>query len=445
MKIVLLAGYCFFLLTNTIAQDQSYFAPKNRNPVVPGHFADPSLVAMDGRYYIYSTTVSKYMEPVVWVSDDLRHWDVRFLGITGDHFFWAPSMVKGEDNRYYLYYTSGHDFKCHLYVGDTPLGPWTKHGLVEQGFDLQVFCDPSTGKVYGTSSDPQSRPRLVEFESNPKNEGYLTKVLQEKSLEGAFFDYTEGSFIVYRNGWYYLMYSGGKCDSENYKLNYCRSRNIWGPYEDAPNNPVLDRNPQSMIFGPGHHSVFSIENQYFVAYHRQDFYHYPTCSERQICIDRMEFDPDGWIKPIIPTNAGVDFSGILKTKPTGLTNVAFGKKVTSGGNKDKHNPEFAVDQNYATYWKGGGSGFFSVDLGTDYEIEKIIPRFMNYDYFLLYRILYSSDNRTWKTYYDQAASAQKAATVINHQKVVARYVKVEFVRGEDNISLSELEIFSKEK
>lgn len=442
MKVLFLILAILFAIAGSSAQDQSYFAPNNGNPVVPGHFADPSLVTMDGKYYIYSTTVSKYMEPVVWVSDDLQNWEVHLLGITGEHYFWAPSALKGDNGRYYLYYTNGHDFKCHLYIGDSPLGPWTKYGLVEQGFDLQVFRDPSSGKVYGTSSDPKSRPRLVEFESNPKNEGYLTKVLQEKSLDGAFFDYTEGSFIVYHNGWYYLMYSGGKCESENYKLNYCRSRNIWGPYEDAPNNPVLDRNPQSMIFGPGHHSVFSVDNQYFVAYHRQDFYHYPTCSERQICIDRMEFDTEGWIKQIVPTNVGIDFSKVLASKSSGLTNVAFGKKVTSGGNKDKHNPEFAVDQNYSTYWMGGGSGYFSVDLGTEYVIEKIVPRFMNYDYFILYRILYSTDNQHWETYYDQTTSAKKASTTITHKKVAARYVKVEFVRGEGNISLSELEVFS---
>lgn len=433
-----------FAALTGFSQDVSYFASKAGNPVVPGYFADPSLVNLDGKYYIYATTVSKFMEPVVWVSDDLQTWQVKSLGITGDHMFWAPSVLKGDNNKYYLYYTSGFDFKCHLYIGDSPIGPWTKYGLTEQGFDLQMFRDPNSGKVYGTSSDPKSRPRLVEFESNVKNEGYLTKVVKEKSLEGPFFDYTEGSFIVYRNGWYYLMYSGGRCDSENYKINYARSRDIWGPYEDAPNNPLMDKNAEKNIFGPGHHSVFTVNNQYYVAYHRQDFYFYPTCSERQICIDKMDFDENGWIKKIVPTNAGVDFAKVLNSKASGYKNVAFGKKVTANTTKEKYNPEFAVDENYATYWIGSGAGFFSVDLEKEYEIQKIVPRFLYYDYFLLYKIMYSTDNQKWEAYYDQSQSAEKASLEITHKTVKARYVKIEFVRGETNASLSELEVFASE-
>lgn len=441
LTIIVLSVFFMSVLANAQIND-AYFAPKINNPVLPGFFADPSFVAMDGKYYIYATTVSKYMEPVVWISDNLNNWHVKPLGICGEHLFWAPSVIKGQNNQYYLYYSSGFDFKCHLYIGQSPTGPWKKYGLVEHGFDLQIYKDPIDGKIYGSSSDPQSRPRLVEFESNPQNSGYMTKVIKEKSIEGAFFDYTEGSFLLYRNGWYYFMYSGGKCSAETYKVNYARSKNIWGPYQDAPNNPVLTTNASKKIFGPGHHSVFKLDKNYFIVYHREDVYHYPTCSERQVCIDKMEFDSNGWIKTIIPTNKGIDFNKYLNTPQTQFINVAYHKKVAAGGIKKSYNPEFAVDENMATRWIG--SGYLSVDLEKKYQIEKIIPHFIYYDYFNLYRILYSTDNQNWKLYFDQSKVAKKAYSPVQHKPVKARYVKIQFIRGEGNpASLAEFQVLIK--
>ena len=432
-----------FRFTSLLSQDSSYFAPDNHNPVLPGFFADPSFVEMDGKYYIYATNVSKYMEPLVWVSDNLVDWEVKSLGITGEHLFWAPSVIKGANGRYYLYHTSGFDYKCHLYIGDSPTGPFEKYGMVEKGFDLQIFRDPTSGKIYGTSSDPQSRPRLVEFESDPKKDGYMTKVIKEASPEGAFFDYTEGSFLLYRNGWYYLMYSGGKCNAETYKVNYARSRDIWGPYEDAYNNPILSSDPSKKIFGPGHHSIFQIDDEYFIVYHREDYYHYPTCSERQVCIDRMDFDGEGRIQKVIPTNKGVDFSKILPSKSSSLTNVARGKKVSCGGITDSYNPEFAVDNNFATRWKG--QRYLSVDLEKEYSIQKIIPRFVYYDYFNLYKIFTSSDNVHWDLYFDQAETARKAYEPVIQKQVKARYIKIQFLRNEGTQAiLAELKVFAPE-
>lgn len=431
---LLLCGFNF-------GQDKSYFDPKNRNPVIPGHFADPTLIADGGKYYIYATNVSKYMEPMVWVSDDLIRWEVKSLGITGEHLFWAPSVIKGDDNRFYLYYSNGYDFKCHLYIGHSATGPWSYYGLVEQGFDLQIFRDPTTGKIYGTCSDPKSRPRLVEFESNPKNKGYMTTVVRAQALEGSFFDYSEGSFLMYNNGWYYLMYSGGRCENENYNINCARSKNVWGPYIDAPNNPILEKKPESKIYGPGHNSVFTVNNQCFIVYHRQDYFFYPTCGERQVCIDKLEFDNAGWIKKIEPTNKGVDFSEILKSKAPQPRNLAFGKRTTTNSIFEKFNSEFAVDENYATYWKGNNSSFFSLDLGQEYKVGKILPRFMNYDSFLLYKIEFSTDNVNWQSYYDQSQQAQKAWTPVLHKTVTARYLKITFVRGEGKVALSELEVY----
>lgn len=442
MRISNLILLLFFSTAFIYSQEKTYFSPNTGNPVVPGFFADPSVVHINDTFYIYATTVSKFMEPVVWYSADLENWQVRHLGITGEHLFWAPSVIQGDDGKTYLFYSSGFDFKCHLMVGDTPFGPWKNEGKVEEGFDLQIFKDPTTGKIYGFSSDPQSRPRAVEFNSDPTSSGYLREVVKEKSIEGPFFDYTEGSFVYYRKGRYYLMYSGGKCGAVTYNIRYAVSDNIWGPYEDAPNNPILDKNNERHVYGPGHHSVIEVDGQTYIAYHRQDFYNHPTCSERQLCIDKLEFNDNGGIKKVIPTHKGVDF-GLSGDKER--ENIAFGKPVTSSGNAKGFEPEFAVDNNFATRWMTGrNSGTYAVDLEGVYEISEIKPWFVYYDYFNMFKIEYSLDNQHWETYVDRTAEAEKAAEPISNKSVKARYIKLRVVRGgTDAAALFELKVYGK--
>ena len=434
---------CSFLFS--AAQDLNYESANTGNPIIPGYFADPSIVRMDGKFYIYATTVSDYFEPVVWVSGDLQNWEVHHLGITREHRFWAPSMLKGDDGKYYLYHSSGFDFKCHLYIGETPTGPFKKFGKVEEGFDLQIFKDPNNNKVYGISSNPQSRPRLVEFDSDPASQGYLKKVVREiGEVKGTFFDYTEGSMLLYRNGWYYMLYSGGKCGDVTYNIRVARSRTVEGPYEDAPNNPILKWNPQKEVYGPGHNSVLELNGEYFMFYHRQEKWAAPTCVQRQVCADRMVFNEEGWIEQIEPTNEGVDFSAFINQKENGLRNLAFQKPVTSSGNQKDHEPADAVDGNYGTYWLGGGSGNITVDLGAVYTIEKVRPFFLYYDYFSLYKVEYSSDNINWKIYADRTSMAEKSWKPIPSTTAIARYIKLTVLRGEGPAAaLFELEVLGR--
>ena len=415
---------------------KDYIKRGNHNPVIPGYFADPSLVKMDGKYFIYATTVSKYMEPVVWISENLTDWEVQHLGITGKHLFWAPTMLKGKDGKYYLYYSSGYDFHCHLMIGETPTGPWEDFGKVEEGFDMQIFEDPVDGKVYGISSDPKSRPRLVLFDSNPRSATYLTKVEKEASPEGPFFDYREGSMIFYRDGLYYMLYSGGGCSNDNYKVRYSYSKNIWGPYEDG--GIVLNKFPEGGIFGPGHNSVFNIGNDYFIVYHRADLYSRPSCDKRQVCINQLAFDNDGMLKEIKPDNDGIDFIAEYDLQKSDLVNLALDGDATAPENKVGFDPVYAIDGNYATRWEG--AKWFSVDLKEVKEIEAIQPRFTHYDYYNLYQILYSNDNVNWKVYADHTKEAMKASAPVNQSTIKVRYVKIDFKSGPGAASLFELEI-----
>ena len=58
--------------------------------------------------------------------------------------------------------------------------------------------------------------------------------------------------------------------------------------------------------GAGHHSVIQVpgKDEYYIVYHRRPLDR-TGGSERQVCIDKLEFDKDGFIKPVKMTFEGV--------------------------------------------------------------------------------------------------------------------------------------------
>ena len=74
------------------------------------------------------------------------------------------------------------------------------------------------------------------------------------------------------------------------------------------NNLILTKCSENGIFGTGHNSTLKVEgkDEWYIVYHRFFRPHGIRWGEsagfhREVCMDRMEFNADGSIKPIIPT------------------------------------------------------------------------------------------------------------------------------------------------
>ena len=88
--------------------------PHYGNPIIPGYFADPSLVQYDGKFWLYATLAPWRGDTLgCWESMDFKNWTYRELdwpmwelcasrsGQTAK--VWAPSVVHGRDGRFYIY------------------------------------------------------------------------------------------------------------------------------------------------------------------------------------------------------------------------------------------------------------------------------------------------------------------------------------------------------
>ena len=97
-----------------------------------------------------------------------------------------------------------------------------------------------------------------------------------------------------RDGWFYLFYSGNACCGRecNYALGVARSRNLLGPYEKNPANPILKGNEAWKC--PGHGSfVETAKGRDFLLYHaynaRDNVY-----VGRQALLDEVRWEAGGW-------------------------------------------------------------------------------------------------------------------------------------------------------
>lgn len=109
--------------------------------------------------------------------------------------------------------------------------------------------------------------------------------------------------MLKRNGKYYFMWSEGAWTGPNYCVAYAISDSPLGPFERI--GKILQQD-KSVATGAGHHSVIQIPGteDYYIVYHRRPLTE-RNGNARVVCIERLEFDHEGFIKPVKLTFEGV--------------------------------------------------------------------------------------------------------------------------------------------
>ena len=119
--------------------------------------------------------------------------------------------------------------------------------------------------------------------------------------------YREAPYIFYRNGLYYFLWSVDDTGSPNYHVAYGTSESPLGPIKVAKDPIVLIQNPELEIYGPAHNSILQKPgtDEWYIVYHRinKNFIERGQSpgTHREVCIDRLYFNPDGTIQRVVPT------------------------------------------------------------------------------------------------------------------------------------------------
>ncbi|MDJ1501635.1 glycoside hydrolase family 43 protein [Xanthocytophaga agilis] len=292
------------------------------NPVFPGWYADPEGVLFKGKYWIYPTYSAPYNQQVffdAFSSPDLVIWTKheRILDTTqvkwAKRAIWAPAIVEKE-GKYYLFFGANDIQNDQEYggigvaVADKPEGPFKDHlgkPLIDkfhngaQPIDQFVFKDKDGQyyMIYGGWSHCNIAKLSKDFKGFvPFEDGTTFKEITPKG-------YVEGPFMFIRNGKYYFMWSEGGWTGPNYSVAYAIADSPMGPFQRI--GKILQQDAQ-VATGAGHHSVIHVDkkDKWYIVYHRRPLGE-TDGNHRVTCIDMLEFDENGHIKPVKITNEGV--------------------------------------------------------------------------------------------------------------------------------------------
>lgn len=263
-----------------------------QNPVFDKSCPDPGVIGVDeadekgkiarvfymvctgGRFAIRRSTdlvtwedTGKFIFPEgkpPWASDGKRNW--------------APEIHQLGPRSFVAYYTAS-DANGRLAIGvaraASPLGPWTDEGkpLIQHHIGVidATFFEDKDGKRYlywkvDGNQRGEPTPILVRelardgrsFKPGTKAREVLTN--DPSSWERGV---VEAPWVVERNGWYYMFYSGNVYD-DRYATGVARARSPLGPFEKK--GPPIMKNNEKWL-GPGHGAIVRKGGQDWYVHH----------------------------------------------------------------------------------------------------------------------------------------------------------------------------------
>ena len=231
-----------------------------RNPVLPGFHADPSVCRAGDDFYLVNSTFQYFPGVPVFHSKDLVNWEqvgncltrpsqVDLKGTDGNSGIYAPT-IRYNNGRFYMV-TTVFPSRRHFYVWtDNPAGEWSEPVVIDFAIGS---CDPTLyfedDKCYFLWKEGDIKICEIDVETG-RQQGEIHHL--GTGLGGR---YPEGPHIYKKDGYYYLLLAEGGTE-HGHHVNILRSKNLFGPYQPNPSNPILShfnmKMQNSQIQGLGH-------------------------------------------------------------------------------------------------------------------------------------------------------------------------------------------------
>jgi len=256
----------FVLIISIYISCCSIVAQSYKNPVIPGFYPDPSICRVDSNYYLVNSSFEYFPGIPIWTSKDLIHWtqignvlnrasQLPLANTKPSNGIYAPT-IRYHKGIFYVIVTnvSGNKGYTNFYVTATdPAGKWSEPIFYDQnGIDPSLFFDDD-GKVYFLSNratKSTDERAIYQSEIDIKTGKRLSNIQQVWKGSGG--SYVEGPHMYKKDGYYYLLTAEGGT-AYGHMVAIGRSKNIWGPFESCPHNPILtNRMAYNNIQGTGH-------------------------------------------------------------------------------------------------------------------------------------------------------------------------------------------------
>ncbi|MBI9019344.1 MAG: glycoside hydrolase family 43 protein [Phycisphaerae bacterium] len=308
------------------------------NPLFEGWYADPEICVLNNEYWIFPTFSARYREQMhfdAFSSIDLVNWTKHERILNSDiikwakQAMWAPAAIE-KGGKTYLFFSANdvqrkngpmwddnndlnHYGGIGVAVADQPEGPYKDYlgkPLISDFYNdaqpIDQFVYRDVDGTYYMFYGGWGHCNMGRLNNNfdgfiPWEDGSLFKEITPPG-------YVEGPVLFVRNHKYYFMWSEGGWGNDTYKVAYGIADNIQGPFKKQG---VILESQRPIATGAGHNSVLNKpgSDDWYMVYHRRPIPNKGR-DHRVTCIDRLFFNEDGTIKPVVMTVEGVESNWI---------------------------------------------------------------------------------------------------------------------------------------
>lgn len=273
------------------------------NPILAGDYPDPSILRVGDDYYLTHSSFNWAPGLLIWHSRNLIDWRALCFALTEyDGNVWAPELII-HDGKFFIYYkTTGGN---HVVVADAIIGPWSKPYNLDLpyidpghvvGPDGKRYLHLSAGTAAEISADglsSVSRPEKV-YDGWP--------IPEDWNIEGFCL---EGPKLFQKDGYYYLVSAEGGTagPATSHMVIVARSKGPLGPWENAPNNPLIHtESREETWWSCGHGTLFEgPDKQWYCIYHAYEKGYYNL--GRQTLMEPIIWNENGWPETVEPDRA----------------------------------------------------------------------------------------------------------------------------------------------
>lgn len=216
------------------------------NPIIRGFNPDPSICRVEKDYYLVTSSFEYFPGLPIYHSKDLVNWkqignclqraeEFPLNHVKDSGGIWAPT-IRYHEGVFYVTATLEH-YGNFVVSTDNPAGRWSAPVWIPvDGIDPSLLFDG--GKVYYCTNH-REHPEVEEITLEEIDITTGALLTEPKAIWGGIGGgFLEAPHVYHIGEWYYLLAAEGGTNF-NHMVTLARSRDIQGPYESCPWNPVL--------------------------------------------------------------------------------------------------------------------------------------------------------------------------------------------------------------
>lgn len=278
------------------------------NPIVKGFYPDPSVCFADGKYYMVCSSFQYFPGVPLFESENLVNWtqighvltrksQVMLEKIESSGGVFAPT-IRYYNNRFYMVTTNNTTQQNFYVYTDDIHSEWSEPIYVDQGgIDPSLYFEDGKAFFMSNGCDDNGVNGITQCEIDIETGKKLTE--SRSVWQGTGGRFLESPHLYKINNMYYIMAAEGGTEY-GHMITYARGTSVFGPFENAPHNPVLtNRNKAPYIIqGIGHGDLIQDQNGNWyilsLGFRQQGLWMPYHQLGREVFLTPVIFDENGW-------------------------------------------------------------------------------------------------------------------------------------------------------